>query len=179
MVLSYLRNPSSTILNTSHSLSPLTQTLRSVLKDFLKTAQLHSTKVEQMGWVSERSKKSEIYTYSENPVRGCERNVEDIWNNTRLENSVILKEYEASNNRKLLNKTRQSDMCLENSKLEMLKWSVSRIIAKLTTEGCQSYRVTMDAWHLHLSKTLNAQEQEWTLMLPGLSGCLMEAKVMP
>lgn len=34
---------------------------------------------------------------------------------------------------------------------EMLKWSLSRIIAKLTTEGCQSYRVTMDAWHLLLS----------------------------
>lgn len=78
MVLSYPRNPSSSILNTSHSLSPLTQTLRSVLKDFLKTAQLHCTKVEQMGWVCERSKKSEIYTHSENPVRGCERNTEDI-----------------------------------------------------------------------------------------------------
>lgn len=68
MVLSYLRNPSSKILNTSHSLSLLTQTLRSVLKDFLKTAQLHSVKVEQMAWMCERTKKSEIYTYSENPI---------------------------------------------------------------------------------------------------------------
>lgn len=60
MVLSYLRRPSSKILNTPHCLSPLTQTLGSVLKDFLKKTQLHSTKVEQMAWVCERTKKSEI-----------------------------------------------------------------------------------------------------------------------
>lgn len=59
MVLSYLRHPRSKILNTPHFLSPLTQTLASVLKDFLKKAQLHSTKVEQMAWVCERTKNKE------------------------------------------------------------------------------------------------------------------------
>lgn len=59
MVLSYLRHPSSKILNTPHFLSPLTQILGSVLKYFLKKAQLHSTKVEQMAWECERTKNKE------------------------------------------------------------------------------------------------------------------------
>lgn len=38
--------------------------------------------------------------------------------------------------------------------VEMLKWSVSRVITKLTTEGCQSYGVTMETWRVHLSKAI-------------------------